>query len=383
MAATDHAPEAAKTPRAGISDRIYAWRTALLRSRRFQRWAARTPLATRSARKDGEALFDLVAGFIHAQVLQAFVAFDLPGHLAERRRSLADLSLRTGVPQARLDVLCRAAVSLGLMTRGRDGRYGLGRLGAALPGVPGLAQMILHHDVLYRDLEDPVAFFRDGSDTELAGFWPYVFGAGGEVDPETAATYSELMAESQTLVAEDTLRAVDLSGVSTLLDIGGGTGAFLTAAGRAAQELHLHLFDLPQVAPAARERFAAHGLAGRATITSGSFRTDPLPRGADAISLVRVLYDHSNDTVRMLLAKAHAALGAGGRIIVSEPMTGGDAPTRAGDAYFAIYCMAMRTGRARSAAEIGALLQAAGFADVDTPRSGRPFVTSVVTARKV
>ena len=41
-----------------LRDRIYAWRTGLLRSDGFQRWAARTPIAARVARKDGEALFD-------------------------------------------------------------------------------------------------------------------------------------------------------------------------------------------------------------------------------------------------------------------------------------------------------------------------------------
>jgi demethylspheroidene O-methyltransferase len=104
--------------------------------------------------------------------------------------------------------------------------------------------------------------------------------------------------------------------------------------------------------------------------------------GADAISLIRVLYDHSDDTVRMLLAKAHAALPDGGRIIISEPMSGGDRPNRAGDAYFGLYCMAMGTGRARSAAEISAHLDAAGFTQIAHRKTARPFITSVVEARK-
>ena len=63
-------------------------------------------------------------------------------------------------------------------------RVVLTRRGAALLGVPGLEAMILHHRAFYRDLEDPVAFLRDGTETELAGFWPYVFGPGAEIDPE-------------------------------------------------------------------------------------------------------------------------------------------------------------------------------------------------------
>lgn len=366
-----------------LRDKLYAWKAGLLRSRRFQTWAARTPIVARVARKDGEALFDLVAGFLHSQVLMAFVQLDLADHLSAQPRSVEGLALRTGINPDRMRVLCQACAALGLMQRQRDGRYALGRLGAALPGIPGLAQMILHHDVLYRDMANPVAFFRDAPETELAGFWPYVFGATGQIDPQTAATYSDLMAESQTLVAEEALRVLDLRGIGTLLDIGGGTGAFLTAVGRAYPDIGLHLFDLPQVIEPAAARLAAAGLSDRTQITGGSFRADPLPLGADAISLIRVLYDHSDDTVAALLSNAHAALPAGGRLIVSEPMSGGARPQRAGDAYFGLYCLAMGTGRTRSATEISGHLQKAGFGEIRIRKTARPFVTSVVEARRL
>jgi len=366
-----------------LRDRIYAWRTNLIGSRAFQKRAARFPIAAHIARKDGEALFDLVAGFVHSQILMAFVELDLPDHLAQSPRSISDLARRIGIPEARMRVLANGAAALGLMTRRRDGRYALGRLGAALPGIPGLSQMIRHHDVLYRDLADPVAFFRDGSDTELAGFWPYVFGAQGAVPEDVAATYSELMADSQTLVAEEALAHLDLSRTRTLLDVGGGTGVFLAAAGAAYPDLALHLFDLSVVIAPATARFEREGMSDRSRITGGSFRTEALPDGADAISLVRVLYDHSDETVRMLLAKAHAALCDQGRIIVAEPMAGDAAPTRPGDAYFGIYCMAMRTGKARAAGEIVGHLHQAGFSNIRVVKTARPFVTGLILATKV
>jgi demethylspheroidene O-methyltransferase len=242
--------------------------------------------------------------------------------------------------------------------------------------------MISHHTVLYRDLADPVAFFRGQTDPDLARFWPYVFGAAGVSDPEVTAKYSGLMADSQRLVAEDTLRLVDLSGIRHLMDVGGGTGAFLAAVAAVYPGLTLSLFDLPQVVKNAPQLFAKERISSRVAVHSGSFRDDPLPTSADAVSLIRVLYDHSDATVCALLRAVFHALPPGGRIIVSEPMSGGAAPDRATDTYFALYTLAMQTGRTRSAAEIAALLTDAGFTGVK-PRPGyRSFVTSVVTARR-
>jgi len=188
------------------------------------------------------------------------------------------------------------------------------------------------------------------------------------------------MHDSQALVAADTLDTVSLTGVTRLMDVGGGTGAFLKAAAARYPALQMTLFDLPAVAPAAKDKFEEAGCANRVTIHPGSFRDDLLPEGADMISLVRVLYDHADETVLALLQSVRDSLPRGGRILISEPMTGGKQPERAGDAYFALYCMAMRTGRARSAAEITALLQKAGFEGVQAHRSKRSFVTSVITA---
>jgi len=121
--------------------------------------------------------------------------------------------------------------------------------------------------------------------------------------------------------------------VTRLMDVGGGTGAFLAAAGARHPSLDLVLFDLPAVVGPARARFAAAGMAGRITILPGSFRDDPIPPGADAISLVRVLYDHADEAVAALLAAVHAALPKGGRLIISEPMSGGDRPDAITDTF--------------------------------------------------
>ncbi|MEO9827536.1 MAG: methyltransferase [Paracoccaceae bacterium] len=358
------------------------WRNRLLSSHKFQKWSARFPMTRRLVRRDGLAMFDLVAGFCHSQVLTALVELGVLAQLQGAPRTIEDLATVCEVPELRMRVLLRAGVALDLVRMKRRDRYALSRKGAALLGVPGLTEMILHHRVLYRDLADPAAFFKGETEPELASFWPYVFGAGAAEDPETAETYSNLMAESQGLVADDTLATVSLNGVSEIIDVGGGTGAFLTAVGAKYPDISLHLFDLPAVVPGAQARFEEAGLTPRVTISKGSFRDDPLPQGADAISLVRVLYDHTDNTVRALLKAVYEALPEGGLLLISEPMTGGARPERAGDAYFALYTLAMGTGRARSADEIVALCKQAGFQSVVAQKSARPFVTRCIIGRR-
>jgi demethylspheroidene O-methyltransferase len=350
------------------------WAAGLALQPWFHRLCARVPGLRRIARAEGEALFEVVSGFVRSQALLALVELRILHRLAAAPETTARLAQLTGVPVDRMVVLCQAGAALKLLRHKRD-HWHLTTRGAAFLTVPGLEAMVLHHPVLYRDLADPAAFFRGETDPELAGFWPYVFGAGGAADPGLATRYSALMADSQALVAEDTLQLVNLRGAGHLMDVGGGTGAFLAAVGQACPGLRRTLFDLPAVVAGAGARLGAG-----VTIHPGSFRDDPLPQGADAISLVRVLYDHADDTVAALLAKVRQALPPGGRLIISEPMSGGARPDPATDVYFAVYTLAMGTGRTRSAAAISALCRSAGFDCPDRARTLRPFVTSVIEA---
>jgi demethylspheroidene O-methyltransferase len=140
------------------------------------------------------------------------------------------------------------------------------------------------------------------------------------------------------------------------------------------------LFDLPAVAAEGRARFAEAGLADRAEAHGGDFFADPLPKGADAISLVRVIYDHDDDAVRRLLARVREALPEKGTLILAEPMAETPGMARVGDAYFNFYIMAMTHGRPRSAARLTELLEDAGFGRIRVRPTRRPFLTGLMTA---
>ena len=373
---------------AGWRDGLNVWRIRLIASPAFQRWAARSPLTRYIARRRARALFDHCAGFVYSQVLLACVRLRVCEHLAEGPRSVETLShLLDLTPEATLRLL-RAAVSLRLVRDWPDGRFALDDLGAALMGNPTIAAFIEHHELLYDDMRDPMALLRGETTTRLSEFWPYAKDRPGVATPDRAepadhAAYSALMARTQALVASDILDAYPLARHRCLLDVGGGEGGFVARAAERTPGLSLQLFDLPPVAARASTMLAARGLSGRIDVRAGSFLTDPLPRGADINSLVRIVHDHDDESALALMRAVHDALPSGGTLMVAEPMAGTPGAEPIGDAYFGFYLLAMGRGRARRPDELRDLMHRAGFTRTSVVPTRRPLLTGIVTGQKL
>lgn len=337
----------------------------------FQSIAWKIPIVRSIARRRAAALFDLVAGFTYSQWLFAGVKLGVFEALQAEPQSAESIAARTGLPLASASQLLRALASLDLAEPLEAGRYTLGQHGAALAANAGVKAMIAHHDLLFADLADPVALLRERGGGKLSGYWPY---AEGHSDGD-AAPYSRLMAASQPMVAEAVLDAVDLAGVTSLLDVGGGEGAFLEAVCRRHPRIRPMIFDLPDVTPRAIARLGP----GLQTFP-GRFPEDPVPQGAEVVTLVRILHDHDDETVLALLRQVHAALAPGARLIIAEPMADTPGARAMGDAYFGFYLLAMGSGRPRTPGEITAMLQQAGFARVQQISTANPFAAQILEA---
>jgi demethylspheroidene O-methyltransferase len=361
-------------------ERWINWRNSLVANPRFQRWAATSPLTRLVARRRATALFDLCAGFVYSQIMLVCVRLQLFEALAAGPLGLGQLAARLGLSPDAAQRLLRAATSLKLLRELPDDRFALDDLGASMLANPSVAAFVEHHALLYDDLRDPVALLRGETRTRLSQFWPYAEGRDG--DAETCGAYSDLMARSQTLIAEDVLDAYDFGRHKRLLDLGGGEGAFVAAVAARHPSLGLALFDLPPVAERARARLAARGLR-RVDVHDGSFIDTAPPKGADIVTLIRVLHDHDDDMALAALRAAYAALPPGGALLIAEPMADTPGAEAIGDAYFGFYLLAMGSGRARRRAEMTQILQAAGFTGIRFLPTPRPMFASVIIGRRV
>lgn len=365
-------------------DRFRDWRNTTLQSTQFHRFARRNVFTSWMARRRARQLFDVCAGFVYSQVLDACVSLDVFTPLANGPKSNAFLTEHTGLSAQKLQVLLRSAVSLKLLESRANDHTALGIHGAALLANPGVINMIKHHRLFYADVQNPVQLLSDAPlETKLSKLWDYSAESSEQDESvlEQRTHYTELMSTTQAVVAEQIIDCVKLHSSNHLMDVGGNDGTFLRTAGRNYPELQLTLFDLPSVAKQAQTKFSDETFAQRVQCVGGDMHNDVLPVEADIISLIRVLHDHDDEPAQALLKRCFDALPAGGKLLLAEPMgvqSVGDPTT---DAYFGFYFSAMGQGRCRTAEEIRAFLKTAGFQQVDEVKTAMPFLARVLIAK--
>jgi demethylspheroidene O-methyltransferase len=366
---------------------FFDWRNRLIASPSFQRWATRFPLTRWLVRKQASDIFDLMAGFVYTQVLLACTQVKLFDILANGALSFGDLQKQIALKPAGLRRLLDAAVAIRLLVKRSEDRYALSMKSAPLVGNIAILDMVKHHADFYRDLSDPIALLQgDTSSAALNEYWPYITSEQGVVpenlSAEKVADYSRLMAHTQSLVTDEIMDAYPMDKHQMLLDIGGGQGAFIKRLANRYPHLNFKLFDIPGVAELSNTHFHEIGLSSRAEAVGGNFFQDPLPKGCDLATLVRVIFDHDDVRVRQLLANVFDALKPGGTLLLAEPMAETKGFEAMGHAYFGFYLLAMGRGRPRTEAEISGLLSQAGFTGIKLLNSYMPLNAQILQCIK-
>jgi hypothetical protein len=162
------------------------------------------------------------------------------------------------------------------------------------------------------------------------------------------------------------------------LDVGGGDGTLAASVLARAPHVSADVYNLPATEPLVRRRAADARLEGRLGFVAGDFLREPLPRGYDVLSFVRVLHDWPAEAARSLIVKGADALDAGGRVVVCEEFR---APDRLAVQFFWTYFLVgvdACVSRLREVQWYEAALRSSGF---DEPRI-LPGVFDLVLARK-
>jgi 3-hydroxy-5-methyl-1-naphthoate 3-O-methyltransferase len=331
-------------------------------------------------------LMDLVTGFWSFKTFAAAVELDLFSRLADGRTlTVAAAEQELGLPERPADLLLTACASLGLLERAGDGYRN-----------SALAEEFLVRgrpyysggQVSYCDQRTYLPWHRVGE--ALRTDRPLTWDPATQesmfttADPQLLATFWEAMYSTSIFTARALAGAVDLGAHRRLLDVGGGSGAYPIELCRLNPGLTATVLDLPHVCEIAAGKIELAGLSDRITATPGNFLTDAaLPGGHDVLLFSMILHDWDEPTNRELLAKAYAALPAGGLVIISELLLDAD---RTGPAPAALMGMNMLVetvgGRNYSDAEYAGWLTGAGFTQIRTVRFDAPGANGVVLGVK-
>jgi demethylspheroidene O-methyltransferase len=318
----------------------------------------------------------LTAGFVYTQTLTAVVQSNLLAVLQGRIESTKSVAAMCGLTAPAAHTLLTAAQALKLTEEVSRGYWMVGELGASVLGNPGVADMVKHHAVLYRDLADPLALLKHRDNTGLRDYWSYV--PGGNYPDEGHREYSQLMSSSLALISDHILDSVSLQDYHSLIDVAGGTGHFARMVTKRHPHINASVLDLPEVVSEARNQSPNSDIRFVAT---DMFRS-PLPQDVELFSLIRVLHDHDDGPVASLLNRLCGALKPGGHLLIAEPMAGTSGAEPIGDTYFSFYLWAMGSGRPRTAEELTAMCLAAGFSAVREFKTPIPALTRVLIAEK-
>ena len=125
--------------------------------------------------------------------------------------------------------------------------------------------------------------------------------------PELVDKFNAAMTELTRLVTPDILRSYDFSGISHLMDVGGGSGELLGAIAQQNRKLRGTVFDLPRCAEAASKHLGQIGISDRVEFVAGDFFKS-VPAIADAIILKSIIHDWNDARSISILRNCREAL---------------------------------------------------------------------------
>jgi len=290
------------------------------------------------------------------------------------------IGARLGTQARPTRALLAALLAMGLVARDGSGRFSLAPDASdyLVRGKPAWLGGLI--DLEVESFLSPAILLealRAGKPTVYGGADPW---AEHEADPEKARRFTAAMHSISERPAAGLAEAVDFSEARRVLDVGGGSGALSLAIAAAWPRVECVIWDLPVVCPIAREYASAAGLADRVTAAPGDMFAEPFPTGFDVILLSQILHDWPPEKDRELVAKAHAALPAGGRLLLHEKLVDDDGSGPLANALVNLDMLVWTEGQQLSEAELRGMLAAAGFGRVE--RASTAGYWSVVTAWK-
>lgn len=320
-----------------------------------------------------EPLLQLLVGFQKSQVLMTAQQLGIFTGLNAGESTSAELCQALSIPARSGERLLQACAALGLLEC-HEGKFRNSSMVERylVPEAPAYLGGLVDY---YREAIYPscgrlsLAVREDRPQVMQVAPGGDVFTAM-EKDRELGRRFTKAMHSLGLLEGHRLARLYPFEDISSVLDIGGGSGALGIALAQAHQHLRVTLLDRPPVCELAKDYIAAAHLEDRIHLVPSDFWRDAWPTDADAILFSMILHDWSPVEGLRLLQHAFEALPSGGRVMIYEQLLEED---RCGPpvACLANLTMLLRTsgGSESTVTDYTHLLGRAGFDRIQVYRS--------------
>ena len=309
-----------------------------------------------------DTMLQLTNAFRASQAIHVAATLGVADLLEDGPRSVDELAQATGTYAPTLYRLLRALASVGVFAEQPDGQFRSTPLAEYLrtnaPRSLRAWAMQIGQQYLWTSWGHLLHSVRTGEPA-----FPELYGATAweyrQAHPEEDAVFNAAMTALSAGVVEAIVQSYDFSGMSVLMDVGGGEGVLLAAILAVNANLHGVLFDQPHVVTGAKDLLERASVADRCEVVAGSF-FESVPGGADAHLLKSIVHDWDDTTTVKILRACRAAIADSGRLLVVEPIIrAGNEPDPA--KFSDLNMLVMLGGQERTADDFERLYAEAGF----------------------
>ena len=270
---------------------------------------------------------DIVYGFQTSRILLTSLELEIFTVINDGAKSSEDVSKVISSDIKATDRLMNALCALNFLEKS-DGKFSNTNFTSKflVKGKPDYISNLMHAVNLWDSWSSLTSIVRDGKGTSKV-----TSGSKNWLENFIEAMHYRALKQ----VPGD-IDMLDLTNVHSVLDFGGGSGAYSIGFVRAKKDIAAVVFDLSDVVPLTQKYISNAGLQDKIKTVKGNYLLDDLGSGYDLIFLSAIVHSNSFDENKKLIRKCADALNEGGQIVIQDYAMNEERTLPASGAFFAL-----------------------------------------------
>ncbi|MFA4915953.1 MAG: methyltransferase [Syntrophales bacterium] len=301
---------------------------------------------------------DMALAFQGSRVLLTAYELGIFTALGEMERSGEEVAKIIKTESRATDRLLNALCALGLVKK-KNGRFSNTPLALRflVKGKPDYMAGLMHYAHLWDAWSSLTQAVRKGRSVTTR--------PTNERGDKWLKSFIAAMHERAVRHAHAVVGMIDLSHVSQILDVGGGSGAYTMAFVQAKKGIRATVFDLPNVIPLTQKYISEAGISDKVETVIGDYNIDSFGRDFDLIFLSAIIHSNSPEQNQVLMDKIYYALNPGGQLVIQDFIMDEDRTTPPFGALFALNMLVgTEAGDTYTEREIRVWMQETGLSNI-------------------